>query len=71
MTRSSGSKSGSGRISASSAFSACVKEEAKQAALEAKAAILKEQQALALREAQLQAEKEELEIKMVRAVMLK
>ena len=52
VTRSSGSKSGSGRSNVSSALSACLKEEAKRAALEAKAAGLK-QTALAMSNAKI------------------
>lgn len=62
VSRSKASKASSGRSSASSASSARLKEEATRAALEAKAANLKQKQALALKEAQLQAEKEELEV---------
>lgn len=62
VSRSKASKAGSGRSGASSASSARLKEEATRAALEAKAATLKQKQALVLKEAQLQAEKEELEI---------
>ena len=55
VSQSIGSKSGSGSNSASSAR---LREEAKRAALEAKAAIFKGKQALALKEVQLKAEKE-------------
>ena len=63
VARSKVSKASSGRSTAS----ARLKEEAKRAALEAKAASLKQKQALALKEAQIQTEKEELEIQMALA----